>query len=155
MLEYLGCKYHEVGLPVNLASAHKDSDLTNAHRAHKVQRTSESLLHVVGTIMEATLQHAPLEGLGLEVRLTHTDKTLCLMSHEPLLKRGFRVSPGMPSLFQMLGDDHRMVIPLVYADLLRTTKGQATVGMPDRNSDTETMERADGNSALTARAHFK
>jgi len=85
--------------------------------------------------------------LGLEVRLTHTDKTLYLMSHESLLKRGF--SSGMPNLFQMLGDDHRMVIPLVYADLLRTTKGQALKGMPDRNSDTESMERDEGESELT------
>ncbi len=117
VLEYLGYKYYEVGLPVNLKSVHRD--LTNADRAHKAQRTSDRLLHVVGTIIEATLQHAPLEGLGLEVRLTHTDKTLYLMSHESLLKRGF--SPGMPNLFQMLGDDHRMAIPLVYADLLRST----------------------------------
>ena len=145
VLEYLGYKYYEVGLPVNLKAVHKD--LTNAYRAHKAQRTSDSLLHVVGTIIEATLQHAPLEGLGLEVRLTHTDKTLYLMSHESLLKRGF--TPGMTNLFQMLGDDHRMVIPLVYADLLRTTKGPALKGMPDRNSDTGTMERAEGASELT------
>ena len=145
MLEYLGYKYYEVGLPVNLEAVHKD--LTNAYRAHKAQRTSDSLLHVVGTIIEATLQHTPLEGLGLEVRLTHTDKTLYLMSHESLLKRGF--SSGMPNLFQMLGDDHRMVIPLVYADLLRTTKGQALKGIPDRNSVTESMERDEGESELT------
>ena len=145
VLEYLGYKYYEVGLPVNLKSVHKD--LTSAYRAHKAQRTSDSLLHVVGTIIEATLQHAPLEGLGLEVRLTHTDKALYLMSHESLLKRGF--SQGMPNLFQMLGDDYRMAIPLVYTGLLRTTKGQALPSMPDRNSDTETMERAEGTSALT------
>ena len=42
-----------------------------------------------------------------------------------------------------------MVIPLVYADLLRTTKGQALKGMPDRNSDTESMERDEGESELT------
>jgi hypothetical protein len=51
----------------------------------------------------------------------------------------------------MLGDDHRMVIPLVYADLLRTTKGQVLMGMPDRNSDPETiMEWEEGKSELTA-----
>jgi hypothetical protein len=73
------------------------------------------LLHVTGTIIEATLQHAPLKELGLEVRLTRPDKALYLISHDSLLRRVF--IHGTPNLLQMLGDDHRMIVPLVYADL--------------------------------------
>ena len=70
-MEYLGYPYYEVSLTTEVDEVHQEH--VTAYRAHLEQRTSQSLLHAVGTLIAATLQGHPLEKLKMHVCMLHTD----------------------------------------------------------------------------------
>jgi hypothetical protein len=127
IMEYLGYPYYEVSLPTEVDEVHQEH--VTAYRAHLEQRTSQSLLHAVGTLIAATLQGHPLEQLKMHVCMLHTDPQLYLISHGSLAQRGFGM--GAANIFQLTGgDEERMFIPFSKEDLLRTTTGRRLATAP-------------------------
>jgi hypothetical protein len=134
IMEYLGYPYYEVSLPTEVDEVHQEHVV--AYRAHLEQRTSQSLLHAVGTLIAATLQGHPLEQLKMHVCMLHTDPQLYLISHGSLAQRGFGM--GAANIFQLTGGDtERMFIPFSKADLLRTTSGRQLAAAPGNSESAD------------------
>ena len=134
IMEYLGYPYYEVSLPTEVDEVHQEH--VTAYREHLEQRTSQSLLHAVGTLIAATLQGHPLEQLKMHVCMLHTDPQLYLISHGSLAQRGFGM--GAANIFQLTGgDEERMFIPFSKEDLLRTTTGRQLTAAPGHSDSAD------------------
>jgi hypothetical protein len=72
--------------------------------------------------------------------MTHDDPQLYLISHTSLEKRGFRVSIGQASIYQLHAPEHRLYLPLSLPQLLVDTNGKGLPQMPGISTRPPTLQ---------------
>ena len=136
LMEYLGYAYLEARPEVWLDD--KKTELRLNYKEHATDRPNQSMLYCGGALLDAMRSGRDLKGLGLETKLVPRERSLYLISHSSLEKRG--LSKGAANAFQMFqGPEHQLVFPFALKNLQCTVDGKSVV--QPRYSSGPTLKR--------------
>ena len=150
LIEYLGYRYLEARPESWLED--KKGELRLAYKAHATARLHKGMLYCGGALLEAMRSGQSLKTLGLETKLVPPEKSLYLISHASLEKRG--LSQGAANAYQMFHESgNRLVFPFSLQSLLCTVDGR---NVPLTESNLKRQRNSEPEPRLHATAnHLK
>jgi hypothetical protein len=150
LIEYLGYQYLEARPESWLED--KKGELRLAYKAHATARLHKGMLYCGGALLEAMRSGQSLKTLGLETKLVPPEKSLYLISHASLEKRG--LSQGAANAYQMFHESgNRLAFPFSLQSLLCTVDGR---NVPLTESNLKRQRNSEPEPKLHATAnHLK
>ena len=122
LMEYLGYQYLEARPESWLED--KKGELKLAFKAHATVRPHKDMLYCGGALLEAMRSGQSLKALGLDTKLVPREKSLYLISHASLEKRG--LSQGAANAYQMFHEPgNRLAFPFSLQNLQCTVDGRS------------------------------
>jgi hypothetical protein len=122
LMEYLGYQFLEARPESWLED--KKGELKLAFKAHATARPHKDMLYCGGALLQAMRSGQSLKALGLENKLVPRERSLYLISHASLEKRG--LSQGAANAYQMLHEPgNRMFFPFSLHSLQCTVDGKS------------------------------